>query len=167
VARREHPSKVVRLVEGQLVGYPAAEHEDCTLWVALPDAPDEWEGLLGRRLTGVSAEVVAIPAFAYDVNLGDVVRVLESAEGAPVVCGIVAESGNYTFRALFESAPHTGSQHWQRLMADLEPHGCWFDGWSETLIAISVGAAHAQAVADYLARRQTAGELRYETGRSG
>jgi len=54
---REHPSKVVRLAEGQLVAYPPAEQEDCTLWVALQDASDEWEGVLGKRLPDDRAEL--------------------------------------------------------------------------------------------------------------
>jgi Domain of unknown function (DUF4265) len=165
VGYREHPSKVARLVEGQFVGYPPAEEEDCTLWVALPGATDEWEGVLGRRLTDDSAELVGIPVFAYDLNLGDVARVVTSAGGALVVSGIIAASGNYTFRAMFEGESRPG-EHWKRLMVDLERLSCWFDAWSETLVGISADAAKAQAVADYLAAREAAGELKYETGRS-
>src|SRR4051794_36851675 len=56
VTSREHPSKVVRLTNGELVGYPPACEEDCTLWIALDDAPDEWEGVLGKRLSSDTAE---------------------------------------------------------------------------------------------------------------
>ena len=162
---REHPSKVVRLVNGQLVSYPPADEEECTLWVALPDAADEWEGVLGKQLSDDSAELVGIPVFAHDLNLGDIARVVPSAEGTAVVSGIVSASGSYTFRALFEQESHAG-EHWQRLMADLELFGCWFDAWSQTLVAISAEAMNALAVADYLAAREAAGELKYETGRS-
>lgn len=162
---REHPSKAVRLVAGALVGYPRAVEQDCTLWVALPDRTDEWEGVLGRWISEDEAEVVGIPVFAYDLDLGDVVRVVRSAEGAPVVSALVTKSGSYTFRAWFERESEAG-EHWTKVMQDLEPFGCWFDTWSERLIAISVAATHAQSVADYLQARESASELKYETGRS-
>jgi hypothetical protein len=91
--------------------------------------------------------------------------VVSSAEGAAVVSGVVSESGNYTFRALFDHESGAG-ERWKRLMADLEPLGCWFDVWSERLVAISVPAGNAQEVADYLASREAAGDLQYETSRS-
>src|SRR5207237_263921 len=123
---REHPSKAVRLVGGELVGYPASAEEDCTLWLALADGPDEWEGILGKRYPEDKAEVVGIPVFAYDVNLGDVVRTVMSANGAAVFSEVVVDGGNYTFRVFFEgdSAP---AEHWKPLMRDLEKFGCWFD----------------------------------------
>jgi Domain of unknown function (DUF4265) len=162
---REHPSRVVRLVDGQLVGYPLAAEEDCTLWFALPDKPGEWEGILGKRQSEDTAEVVGVPVFIYDVGLGDVVRTVKSAEGADVVTEIVADGGTYTFRAFFESESFP-SEHWKVLMSDLETFGCWFDTWSETVVAISADLVNSQAVADYLATRENRGELRYETGRS-
>jgi len=121
--------------------------------------------VLGRLASDDSAEFVGIPAFAYDLNLGDVVRPVLSAEGAAVVSEVVARSGNYTFRALFEHESRAG-EHSKRLMADPEPLGCWFDVWSETLVAISAAEADAQEVADYLASRETTDELQYETGRT-
>lgn len=152
VTRREHPSRVVRLAAGQLVGYPPSAEEDCTLWFALTDAPDEWEGVLGKRQSDDTAEVVGIPVFVYDVNLGDVVRTVASADGAAVVSELVADAGNYTFRVFFEDEAASGEQ-WKPLMIDLEKFGCWFDTFSENLIAVSVDAENSQAVADYLAAR--------------
>lgn len=152
------------MVEDELVGYPSARDQDCTVWVSLDDGDDEWEGLLGVRRSPDKAEIVAIPIFAYGLNLGDLVSVTRSAEGADVVTGLTADGGNFTFRAIFdqESAP---GEHWRRLMSDLQPHGCWFDTWSESLIAISADGQRCNAVADYLAAREDAGELHYETGR--
>ncbi len=147
------------------MGYPPASEEDCTLWVALEDAPDEWEGVLGKRESSETAELVGIPVFAYDLHLGDLVSVLRSAEGADVISGVVADRGNFTFRVLFERESRQG-ENWRRLMEELEPFGCWFDTWSETLIAISADEPNSQLVADYLTARQARGELTYETGRS-
>jgi hypothetical protein len=162
---REHPSKVVRLVGGELVVYPLSAEEDCTLWFALADGPDEWEGVLGKRQSADTAELVGIPVFAYDVNLGDVVRTVTSAEGAAVVAEVAVDAGNYTFRAFFQDDSAPG-EHWKRVMTDLEQFGCWFDTFSENLIAISVDAPNSQAVADYLAARETMTDLKYETGRT-
>lgn len=161
---REHPSRVVRLQRGQLVGYPPAEAEDCTTWFALDDNPDEWEGILGRRLDDHSAEVVGIPVFAYDVNLADRVTIVKSAEGADVSSGILLDAGNLTFRAYFETASEPG-ENWRPLMTDLESLGCWFDTWDENLVAVSAAPEHAQEVANYLSMRQGRNELQYETGR--
>jgi Domain of unknown function (DUF4265) len=152
----------VRTVGGELTGYPPAQEEDCTVWLALPDAPGEWEGVLGRRVSPGSAEVVGIPVFARGVNLGDVVRVVSSAEGADVVAAVVSRSGNRTFRAWFP--PEGPLAAHRRLMDDLEPYGCWFDAWSERLVAVSASSEEAPAVAAELARREAAGELTYETG---
>jgi hypothetical protein len=131
----------------------------------LKDEPDEWEGILGKWLSERDAEVVGTPVFAYDLNLGDVVRVIRSAEGAPVISELITGSCNSTFRALFERESHVG-EHWKRLMEDLEPFGCWFDTWSETLVAISVAATNARSVADYLKIKESAAELKYEAGRT-
>ena len=103
--------------------------------------------------------------FAYDLNLGDVVRVIRSAEGAPVISELITGSCNSTFRALFERESHVG-EHWKRLMEDLEPFGCWFDVYSPQLVALSAEPEVAQAVADVLADEQRAGRWVYETGRS-
>jgi hypothetical protein len=163
---REHPSKVVRLVAGELILYPRAAESDCTLWVALMDGPDEWEGILGKWLSESDVEIVGIPVFAFDLNLGDVARVIRSAEGVPVISELVTGSSNSTFRAWFERESRAG-EHWKRLMEELEPFGCWFDTWSETLVAISVAATNARSVAEYLQTKESAAELTYETGRSG
>jgi len=154
----------VRLVDGELVGYPPVREENCTVWIALPDGDDEWEGLLGIRRPEDMAEIVGIPLFAYGINLGDVVSIIQTAGGADVVTGLTSDSGNFTFRAAFETESHPG-EHWRRLMNDLEPHGCWFDTWSETLVAISADEPHSQGVADYRASRENAAELQYETSR--
>jgi len=59
---------VVHLVDGQLVASPSAEEEDCTIWVELPDQPDEWEGVLGsdsRRDLGARDRGGAEPGYLH------------------------------------------------------------------------------------------------------
>jgi hypothetical protein len=83
-------------------------------------------------------------------------------EGADIMDGVLVRAGNQTFRALF-AIESDQTEHWRRLMSDLEPFDCWFDTWSETLIAISSPQANAPQVAEYLATRQSRGELEFES----
>jgi hypothetical protein len=131
VTYHEHPSKVVRLdAAGVLVDYAPAQEEDCTVWFAIPDSPDDWEGVLGRRAETDRVEIVGVPIFVYDLSLGDEVQVMKSEEGADVARRVVRASGNVTFRAAFEESARP-DHHWRSLMADLSPQECWFDTWSE------------------------------------
>jgi hypothetical protein len=164
----EHPSKASAWREGRFVVLPDAEREDCTVWVGVEaDSAQsvKWEGLLARRLSGKRARICAVPFWVYDVNLGDEVALMDSAEGASVVTGVVVDGGNHTFRVRFEHAADDDVR-WRELMVELEPFDCWFDVRSPGFLAVSAPPAHAQPVADYLDERERRGELRFETGRS-
>lgn len=163
----EHPSKASRFQQGAYVVHPEAEVEDSTVWLPLgmeADGVQRWEGLLGIRLAPDTVRVCAVPVFAYDINLGDEVHVMASGEGALVATRKSRDAGNYTFRVYFENGRENDSL-WRRLQCDLEPMDCWFDVYSQSLVAISTPPAHAQRVADYLQERQVRGDLHYETGR--
>ena len=58
-------------------------------------------------------------------------------------------------------------QHWRTLMTDLEPFGCWFDTWNDTLVAISAHPDQAQDVANYLRTRQQRTSFSTRTVASG
>lgn len=142
----EHPSKVSAWRDGRFVVLPDAELEDVTVWVAAEADTEggvKWEGLLGRRLSSDRARVCAIPFWVHDLNLGDEVRLMESAEGAPVVIGVVVDAGNYTFRVRFASA-RDEDPRWRALMAELEPFGCLADVRSPAFLAI-FGTAEPRA----------------------
>ena len=163
----EHPSKAAAWRYGGFVVLPDAEAEDCTIWFRLePDADSDmrWEGLLGRRLSDDRARVCAVPFWVYDLNLGDEVRIVTSAEGALIATESIHDSGNYTFRVSFNTDGEDDLS-WRELQQALEPFDCWFDVRSPRFTAISCPPSHAQAVADYLASRERDGELHYETGR--
>jgi hypothetical protein len=165
----EHPSKASAWRNGEFVVHPEAQAEDCTVWFGrAPDARGEiaWEGLLARRLSKDRARICAVPFWAFDVNLGDEVAIVESQEGAPVAEKVVVDAGNFTFRVVFEPPTSEDDARWQELMVDLEPYDCWFDIASQRLVALSSPPQHAHAVADYLWQRQERGELEYETGRT-
>jgi hypothetical protein len=106
-----------------------------------------------------------IPFFVYDLNLGDEVALMESAEGAPVVTGVAVDAGNHTFRVRFEDAAHDDGR-WRELMLELEPFDCWVDVRSPGFLAVSAPPDRAQAVADHLDARERRRELMFETGRS-
>ncbi|MDX6320119.1 MAG: hypothetical protein QOC86_86 [Gaiellales bacterium] len=164
----EHPSKVSAWREGGFVVLPDAELEDCTVWVgAAANRSDavKWEGLLARRLSDSRARVCAVPFWAYDLNLGDEVGLMHSAEVAPVVTGVVVDGGNHAFRVRFEDAADNDGR-WRQLMVDLERFDCWFDVRSPAFLAVSAPPAHAQVVADYLDAREQHADLLFETGRS-
>jgi hypothetical protein len=140
-----------------------------SVWFALePEEPGDvvWEGLLVESIGPERVVVAAVPAFAYDVNLGDEVRVMASAEGALVAVGVVRDAGRFTFRVWFpEWERSSADERWKDLQVDLERFECWFDVYSPQLIAVSVEADDAQAVADFLDHKERAGMLQYETGR--
>lgn len=152
---------------------PDASAADQTVWFAVDpgEAVDHddavWEGLLTRPTAPDRAVVVAVPVFAYDVNLGDELEVVASAEGPLVATRVVRDAGRFTFRVLFpEMEQLADDERWKELQVDLEPYGCWFDVYSRTFIAVSAEPEVAQAVADFLSASEQAGRLQYETGRS-
>lgn len=80
-----------------------------------------------------------------------------------VVEGVVESSGRYVFRAWFGESFHPRAE----IAAELEGLGALLEWSSVNLLAIDAAdAEHAQRVADFLAGRQEAGHLLYETGRS-
>src|SRR3712207_6503530 len=93
---REHPSRATRGCGDRYVVHPDALAEDCTVWFPLEDE-DEWEGLLAQRLSQDRARICAVPLFAYDVNLDDLVEVTPGPE-PPVAVRVVTDAGNCTFR---------------------------------------------------------------------
>jgi len=143
----EHPSKAAAWRAGRFVVLPDAELEDCTVWVGADADSDglvRWEGLLARRLSSTTARICAVPFWAYDLNLGDEVELIESAEGASVVTGVAVDAGNYTFRVLFADPP-LGDERWRELMIELEPFDCWCDVRGPGFVAVSAPGGHAQS----------------------
>jgi len=165
----EHPSRTGRWRDGAFELLPEAETATDTVWISLPPDPDGesvWEGLLASTPQPDLAVIAAVPVFAYDLNLGDEVEVVASAEGPLVAVRPLHDAGRFTFRVLFPEAHDPEDRSWIALQQDLEPFGCWFDVYSHQLVAVSAEPEVAQAVADFLADEQRAGRWVYETGRS-
>jgi hypothetical protein len=164
----EHPSKAARWQDDGFEVLPSAAEATETVWVPLaPDADGEsvWEGLLAVPTTPGRAVISAVPVFAYDLNLGDEVEVVTSAEGRLVLVRPVWDAGRFTFRVLFPDADDPGDRQWLALQQELEPYGCWCDAYSRQLVAVSAEPDLAQQVADFLEAGQREGRWQYETGR--
>jgi hypothetical protein len=122
-----------------------------------------WEGLRGRLEEDGTAIVLGVPAYLYDVNFGDRVSVMRSAENALVATGVERDALNFTFRVLLKSDDHNV---WQPLAFELAENGCLLDFISPRFFAISCGEPQAQEVADRLLALEHDGVLHYETGRT-
>ncbi|MCW2742235.1 MAG: hypothetical protein JWR45_2657 [Blastococcus sp.] len=165
----EHPSKAARWRNGSLEVHPDAAAATQTVWVAVDPAEDGdvvWEGLLARSPAEGRAVIAAVPVFAYDLNLGDQVEVVTSAEGPLVAVRPLQDAGRYTFRVWFPDWPDLEQdERWKGLQVELEPFGCWFDVYSPRLVAVSADPDEARAVTDVLDAGERAGRFIYETGR--
>jgi hypothetical protein len=100
---RLHPSLVTQWQAGGLEPCPEAAAATETVWFPLPEGSDGvryWEGLNGRLESDGDVTVLGVPAYIYDLNQGDRVTVVRSAEGPFVATGIAQDAGNDTFRFL-------------------------------------------------------------------
>ena len=126
---------------------------------------DGWEQIWSRKLADGAFEVCCIPFFVHDLALGDIVDT-ESVPGSQyAIKAVREESGHRTYRAWFGDSPNP-----ERTRADVmdfvTQSGCLFEVSSEHMLAIDAPAGKDQLVADELWRREQAGELVYETGKS-
>ena len=163
---RQHPSVVAHWHDDSLQPLPEAQEAEETVWFAVPPEPDTeqmWEGLRGRLEKDGTATVLAVPAYLYDVNFGDRVNVMRSAENVLVATGVERDALNFTFRVLLKSDDPNA---WQPLASELAEQGCLLDFISPRFFAISCGEPQAQEVADRLFALERGGVLHYETGRT-
>ncbi|MFK0009700.1 DUF4265 domain-containing protein [Paenarthrobacter sp. NPDC090520] len=75
-----------------------------------------WERRRGRLEEDGTATVLTISAYLYDVNFGDRVNVMRSAEKALVVTGVERDARNFTFRVVLKSHD---PKAWQPLAYEL------------------------------------------------
>ena len=164
---RLHPSLVTYWREGALEPWPDAAAASETVWFPLPEERNRvryWEGLNGRPEDDGTVTVLSVPAYVYDLNLGDRVTVVRSEEGPLVATGIAHDAGNDTFRYyLLDSEDVTG---WYPLAEEFAAMGCLIDVLTPSLTALSTAPEASQSVADRLARLEDQGILQYETGRT-
>lgn len=84
-------------------------------------------------------------------------------DAAFLVKRVVRKSGRYVFRVWFGESFHPRDE----IADELKGLGSLVEWSSPNLLAVdAVGLEHAQKVANFLAERQNAGQLMYETGRS-
>jgi hypothetical protein len=164
---RLHPSPVTHWRAGVLEPWPEAAAATETVWLPLPEEPDSvryWEGLNGRPEIDGTVTVLGVPAYAYDLNLGDRVTVVRSAEGPFVATGIAHDAGNYTFR--YHLLDNDDETAWYPLAQEFASMGCLIDVLTPKLTALSCVPEASQSVAGRLALLEEQGILNYETGRT-
>lgn len=122
-----------------------------------------FEQLFARRVSDRNFEVCCIPFFLYDVALGDLVST--SAEGARMydMDTVVRPSGRWVFRAWFGES----SQPQDQIVDELKALGSLMERHGRNLLAIDAAdEERARIVAQFLAERESVGQLIYETGRA-
>ncbi|MFL4472432.1 DUF4265 domain-containing protein [Paeniglutamicibacter sp. MACA_103] len=165
---RRHPSLVTHWHNGVLEPWPESAAVDETVWFSIPDEEDGvtyWEGLNGKIESDGSITVLGVPAYAYNVDFGDRVAVVRSAEGPFVATGMVQRSGNCTYRFFMtDASDETG---WYPLAQEFATLGCLVDVLTPRLTALSCTPNNSRAVTDRLAQLHQEGLLEYETSRLG
>lgn len=162
---KQHPARVTRWDGRELL--PVVADDNCTVWVTLltESARDSWEGLRAVLLDDDVVEIRSVPAYVHDLNYGDRMSVMTSAEGALVATGIVGRSDQRTYRIWLPDRSET-TETWESVAVRYSSHGALIDVVSDRLIAISCEREHSQAFADELAADERAGVFHYETGAS-
>ena len=96
--------------------------------------------------------------FAYDVNYGDELSVVTSAEGSLVATGITKDAGNYTFRVWTHE--NAGDDAFRDVVTQFGALGCLIEGYSDRLIGLSCSPVNAHDVADALEMAGQEGRFR-------
>lgn len=131
--------------------------------LAEKDRPRRFEQLFAKQVGEDRFEICCIPFFVYDIALGDVVVTSPRGGRKYVVDKVIEPSGRYVFRVWFGESFHPRDE----IAAELRALGSIIEWSSRNLLAVdAVDREHAQLVADFLAEREQAGHLVYETGRS-
>lgn len=127
------------------------------------DRPRRFEQLFAKQVGEDRFEICCIPFFVYDIALGDVVVTSPRGDRKYVVDKVVESSGRFVFRVWFGESFHPRDE----IAEELKGFGSLIEWSSRNLLAVdAVDREHAQLVADFLAEREKAGDLVYETGRS-
>lgn len=161
---RLHPAKVVEWASGTLRPLEMDPASEVTVWVALPpeDGNQVWEGMNAVTVDAKTVELRSVPAFAYNLDFGDHLSVIASAEGPLVCTRIVHKSDQWTFRVWLADPD---KERWQHIANSYAQMGSYIDVLSSQLLAISCHETLAKQIAAKLASDERAGILMHETGR--
>jgi hypothetical protein len=125
--------------------------------------PNHWyiatESFWARRIRAGVYELQNIPFFAYDLNLGDVVRAkAPDRDSLPEIHAVVKRSGNRTLRVIFAK----GTRKRARDKA-LKQLGARYEGFNDRYFALSVEGEHHDEVEKALKKLKRDKVLTYET----
>jgi hypothetical protein len=94
------------------------------------------ETLWGRFVAGDEYEIENVPMLAYNISLGDVVRVSRDDRGRLVVIGVSRRSGNETLRLLGADTLSDGEL--TSIIAEARTRGAVVERWEgKRLVALS------------------------------
>lgn len=137
---------------------------DSKVRVMSGDEEDVWEELLpARKVEGSSYlyEVCALPLFAYDICLGDIVRV----DREKVIIEVVESPRRYGFRVFIPE--NSSTETYEAILSELHKHDCNIEYNTRDYFGIDVEnqdkAAHISLL---LKKREDKGIIQYETIRT-
>lgn len=162
---RLHPSVVTYWRNGSLEPWPDALEATETVWFPLPEEDNGvryWEGLTGRLSRDGVITVLGVPAYAYNLNLGDQVTVVRSDNNAFVATEITERSRNSTYR--FYLTDDSDDVAWYPLAQEFAQLGCLIDVLTPRFVALSCSPESSPKVSERLMQLQLEGSLNYETG---
>ena len=121
------------------------------------------EQLWARQISENQFELCCIPFFLYDVALGDIVETEATGPRKYLISRVVKPSGRYVFRVWFGES----FQPRDEIAHALENLDALLEWSSQNLLAVDArDATHSKVIADFLADRESKGQLIYETGKS-
>jgi hypothetical protein len=127
------------------------------------DLPKRFEQLFAKRVAEDLFEVCCIPFLLFDIALGDVVATAPLGDLDHVVTKVVESSGRYVFRVRFNEASRPRGE----IAEEIRALGSLIEWSSRNLLALdAIDQEHAQRVVDFLAEREQAGQLTFDTGQS-
>jgi len=163
---RLHPSLVTHWRNGSLEPWPEAEAATETVWFPLPEEEGVryWEGLNGELSSDGAITILGVPAYAYNLHLGDRVSVIPSDNGSLVATGITERGGNNTYR--FYLRDGSNQNEWYPLAQEFATMGCLIDVLTPKFVALSCAPDTSWKVSERLMQLQHEEILEYETGQT-
>lgn len=126
----------------------------------------KWEQVWARRLSANRFILCCVPAFAYDLALGDEIEAAPDRHAllTHVIAGAIVPSGHWTFRVWFARAPESDVRG--GLLRRMKELACTTEWYSARLLCVDTPGDHVEQIQHYLQSEEAAGRLTYEIAKS-